>query len=368
MTNELSLTTKQNLPAFLSAEASSEKALADKLSQGMTRGPMLPALSVAGKCFSIRIGNQKQVIESPTVDIIIVDSRSTISKMLYQKVYNPNESAGAPDCASVDGIEPDFAPAVIDPERKCTCHDCRNCYFNKFGTAQQGQGKACKDYKRLVVMLAPHEGTPVSPNAPALTLDVPATSFHAKPGTKHMMLREFLEHLARGGVSPSMVVATLKFVPESPFSQLTFTPKRYVTEAEFARVKQLRADEGVVEAIEAKSVKDDQAPAAEPAPAAFTPSAQSAPAFAEPAPAAQPTWQSYDAPAAEPVAEPAPKPKRTRKAAEPAPLPAEAPVTVAQAWTEAVAETASAPAEEEVSDQAVMDEITALVASYKGQN
>lgn len=360
MTNEISITTKQNLPAFLATEASSEKALADKLSQGMTRGPMLPSLSVAGKCFSIRIGNQKQVIESSSVDIIIVDSRSSISKMLYQKVYNPNEAAGAPDCASVDGVEPDFTPAVIDPERKCACHECRNCYFNKFGTAQQGQGKACKDYKRLVVMLAPPEGTPVSPNAPALTLDVPATSFHAKAGTNHMMLREFLEHLARGGVSPSMVVATLKFVPESPFSQLTFTPKRYVTEAEFNRVKQLRADEGVVEAIESKSVKDE-APA--PQPATFTPSAQSAPAFAEPTPAAQPTWQSYDAPAAEP-APAVEKPKRTRKVAQP--LPVETPAAMAP--VEAVVEAAETPAPaEEVSDQQVMDEISALVAAYKGQ-
>ena len=175
-----------------------------------------------------------------------------------------------------------------------------------------------------------------------------------------MMLREFLEHLARGGVSPSMVVATLKCVPESPFSQLTFTPKRYVTEAEFNRVKQLRADEGVVEAIESKSVKDE-APA--PQPATFTPSAQSAPAFAEPTPAAQPTWQSYDAPAAEP-APAVEKPKRTRKVAQP--LPVETPAAMAP--VEAVVEAAETPAPaEEVSDQQVMDEISALVAAYKGQ-
>ena len=242
-----------NIPAALQSHMQAEMEKSKEVTTGVTSGAVLPKLSIAGKEFSIRVGGQSQALKTFTLDVIIADSRAGISKQYYSSTYDPSQTAAAPDCASVDGIEPDFTPAIIDKVTgKCPCN-CKNCYFNQFGTATQGKGKACKDYKRLIVLIAGTDNAPFNPERPPLTLDLPATSFHApKDSAGVMMFREFADACERNNMPISMVVAELSFMSGTAFSQLCMRPKRLVTEAEYQRVLEVREQEDVKEALHAK--------------------------------------------------------------------------------------------------------------------
>jgi hypothetical protein len=240
-----------NVPAYLQADVQRELESNKQAIGGITGTDFLPSLSVKGKCFSIRANGDIQNLQTMSLDVVIIAARPSLSKVKYPGVYNPKENA-APVCASIDSVEPDFATKLIDPATGACCHNCKSCYFNQFGSSEQGMGKACKDYKRLVVMLASQDGKTFPANAPALILDVPATSLKSPRGTNLMMLRECVTTLQQGNVPLSAYVITLKFVMSSEFPQLVFEPKRWVLPQEMERIKVLREAEAVKYAIEEK--------------------------------------------------------------------------------------------------------------------
>ena len=287
-----------NIPAALQARMQAEMEKSKEVMTGVSNGASLPKLSIAGKEFSIRVGGQSQALRTFTLDVIIADSRAGISKQYYANAYDPSQTASSPDCASVDGITPDFTPAIIDKETgKCPYH-CKNCYFNQFGTATQGKGKACKDYKRLIVLIAGTESTPFDPTRPPLTLDLPATSFHApKDVAGVMMFREFADACERNNMPVSMVVAELSFMSGTAFSQLCMRPKRLVTEEEYNRVLEVREQDDVKDALNSKFEPRDEELPQETKEALATPADQSTPAEIAEAKAA-PAVKNDAAPAA----------------------------------------------------------------------
>ena len=281
MSNELQAINGANVPAYLQADIKKEMALNEAAGSGILKSDFLPNLSIKGKCFSIRQNGDVKTFDMPALDVVIIAARPTISKVMYPGLYNPKEN-GAPVCASIDSESPDFPTQVVDPATGKCCQGCRSCYFNQFGSAKQGAGKACKDYKRLVVMLASPDGKNFPPNAPALILDVPATSLKSPKGTNLMMLKECVSALQAGGVPLSAYVVTLRFVMSSEYPQIVFQPKRWVLPEEMERIKALRESEAVKAALEEKMIgpKHEEEPAQEavaPAPVAV----ESNPALAE---------------------------------------------------------------------------------------
>lgn len=248
MTNELLTITNTSVPAFLQADMAKELQENKSAISGIKGSDFLPSLSIKGKCFSVRSNGQTQPLNTNELDVVIVAARPTLSKIYYESGYNPKE-VSAPKCASLDSETADFATDLIDPMTNKCCHNCANCYFNQFGSSTQGKGKACKDYKRLVVMPASRDGKTFPQNAPAFILDVPATSLKAPKGTNAIMLREYIDILTRGKIPMSAYVVTLRFVMNSEFPQLTFEPKRWVIQEELARVKELREMDTVKDAL-----------------------------------------------------------------------------------------------------------------------
>lgn len=243
---------ENNLPDSLKEQFSEEAKKTKEITAGVTLGTFLPRLSIRGKEFTVVAGNQKQVIQQNYVDVIIVDARPNVSKILYNKVYDPNEDVSSPECASVNGEAPDFAPSIVDKETGKCPKNCKDCYFNQFGTALQGKGKACKDYKRLIVMFAGSESAPFNKNAPALTFDLPATSFRAPAGSSVSMFNEFVSQCARNNLPVSGVVVRLSFLPGVAFSKIVMNAVRIVTSEEYERVRELREQEEVKSALTVK--------------------------------------------------------------------------------------------------------------------
>lgn len=239
--NELTVK-NAGVPAYLAEVVTDSKSgVSGDVLGGITGRDFLPSLSIKGKNFSIRANGADPVsLNTMSLDVVILAARPTLSKINYPSGYNPKDLV-QPTCASIDGISADWDTDLIDPETKRPCHNCAKCYFNQFGTATQGAGKHCKDYKRLIVMIASQDGQHFDPaSTGAFILDVPATSLKAPKGTNHMMLRECVSALERGNVPLQTYVITLQFVMSSEYPQLTFRPKRWVMESEMARIKELR--------------------------------------------------------------------------------------------------------------------------------
>jgi len=265
---------------------------AEEFTGGLGGGMSLPALSIRSKQFRARLDGQEHEMGTE-LEVIVVAARPSVSKRYFASQYTPG-SNDAPDCSSIDGKTPDVAEPVSP-----TCASCPN---NVFGSGT-GNGKACADYKRIVV-LPLVKGSPV--NSPVV-LDVPATSLRTpkelRNGT-YMMLREYMSALSRHEIDPTTAVSTLSFTG-ADYPQLAWQFSRYVNEQELGFVRELREREDVKEVL-GEDVQPGDTPSAEapsqPAPhGEFAPQAEPAPAKApEPAqvwihdPVNEKVWQGAD--------------------------------------------------------------------------
>ena len=267
MSNELIIPNSK--PTYLSTAVKS--AAADEFLSGVSGGMPLPVISVRGKEFRFRFQGQEQNTRQRELECILVASRPRISKRYYAKQYVSGETL-APDCSSSDGITPDVAEPINDK--------CATCPKNAWGskiTDSGKEGKACQDYKRLVVLpLIDGKLTDL-----ACVLDVAPMSLKAPKGYRgdELFLREYLNTLTRHDIPPQAAVTKLTF-SDAEFPQLTFGFTRFAEEDEFEHAQAMRENgdvqdvlEGATEApgpisegqaIPAKDVTDEPAEAKEP--------------------------------------------------------------------------------------------------------
>lgn len=170
---------------------------------------------------------------SRELSVILIAARHTLSKRYYAEKYTTG-SLEAPDCSSRDSVTPD----VADPIH----HNCTHCPKNQWGsriTEAGKEGKACSDYKRVVLW-------PVELSEDPLVLDIAATSLKAPKGQKHtvLMFGDYMTQLAKHGMDPTQVVTKVSFT-DAEYPQLSFTFERYVDEDEWLRVQELRESDDV---------------------------------------------------------------------------------------------------------------------------
>lgn len=231
-------------PSFLPAVApDAAKPIADEFGGGIGTGGMpLPVLSIRGKEWRLRRDGEEINLKARNgLQVVLVAARPHVSKRYYEDSYTSGEVV-SPTCASADGVTPNV-PAPVSKA-------CATCPKNAWGSGTKQDGtpskaKACNDFKRLVVWAVGlnKEGREMVP----AVLDLPATSLRSKtPGV--MMLKEYVAALTGNGIPVYGYVATLDFA-DAEFPQVTFTPERAVTKAEYDRVLELREDEDVQEVL-----------------------------------------------------------------------------------------------------------------------
>ena len=296
MSNEMILS-QGNLPAHLQQ---AQTLGTNEFAAGVGQGQVLPVLSIRGKEFRLRFqGQERSISESRSIDLIFVRARPHVSKRFYLKGYEGG-SVDAPDCASTDGVKPDAG----DNKQ---CDTCAMCPHNQFGsriTPSGKKGKACSDYKRMVVIPFVN-GQPL---AQPCILDIPATSLKSPQGHRgeELFLREFMGMLDRHNVPVQGVITTASFT-SAEYPQLHFKVKEYAEESLFNMAMEARDDDEVVTALSAVM--------AEPT----GPVQQTA----DPLPAEKPAHLQQAEVAPEPQPEPVQKaePKREEPKAAPAPEP-----------------------------------------------
>lgn len=295
--------TNIQVPAYLAARVGKPSALAQSLAGGIGGGESFPRISIKGSRFRIVEGGNETVLDSTTIDVVIVGANPRLSKTWYAKTWTPESEPSSPDCFSLSGISPDAAST--DPQNDL----CASCPQNAWGskvTPQGKQVKACADQKRLAVVAAD------DPSGPVYLLQVTPAALKD--------LNAYQKELSIRGIAPEIVRTRLGFDTDASFPKLKFGFGGFLDEATVGVVDGLFGSQEVLEITGEAAVSN---PVAVPA---------AAPVAPKPAPVVA------AAPAPAPVVEEpaAPKrgfgaPKKAAPAAAPAPAPAAQPAAAAPA-------------------------------------
>ena len=220
-----------NLIPFDSAKlpASIAKAFSisfDDFSTGQKGG--FPVISIKGKVFHIKRGDEKTLVTKPdsdgepaaSLEVIVLKTHPGVAKTYYSKGYSEG-SVEKPDCYSNDGTAP--AADAQSPQAK----KCAACPHNQWGskiTEDGKKGKSCADVKRLAVAPAGQINDP-------MLLRVPAASLKTWD--------QYVDLLKKRGVPPPAVVTKVGFDYTVAHPALTFKPIGFIDEAMAVEVKEV---------------------------------------------------------------------------------------------------------------------------------
>ena len=229
-----------NLIPFDSAKlpASIAKAFSisfDDFSTGQKGG--FPVISIKGKVFHIKRGDEKTLVTKPdgdgepaaSLEVIVLKTHPGVAKTYYSKGFSEG-SVEKPDCYSNDGTAP--AADAQSPQAK----KCAACPHNRWGskiTEDSKKGKSCADVKRLAVAPAGQINDP-------MLLRVPAASLKTWD--------QYVDLLKKRGVPPPAVVTKVGFDYTVAHPALTFKPVGFIDEAMAVEVKEV-LDTDVVQNI-----------------------------------------------------------------------------------------------------------------------
>ncbi len=309
MSNAL-IPTNIQIPAHLAARVGVPSALAQSMTGGLSSGNSFPRISIKGARFRIVEGDTETVLESTTLDVVVVGANPRLSKTWYAKQWTPDAEPQSPDCFSLDGIGPDAESK--DPQNDV----CASCPQNAWGSKVTPQGqeiKACADLKRLAVVSAD------DPSGPVYLLSVTPAALKG--------LNQYQKELSVRGIPPEIVKTRVSFDTDASFPKLKFTFGGFLEADTQAIVDKLFGTDEVKEvtgesARQVVAVPRIAAPQVAPKPAvkAAVPVEEPAPAPA-PAPAATPKRgfgapKAEAAPAVKAAAKPTAKPAATVAAAD----------------------------------------------------
>ena len=327
MSNAITLANVQ-VPAHLAQRVGVPSILSQSLSGGIGGGVESTArISIKGSRFRIAEGGTETVLDSTTLDVVVVGANPRLSKTWYAKAWTPESEPSSPDCFSLDGVGPDAQ--ATEPQNDL----CASCPQNAWGskiTPQGKQIKACSDQKRLAVVSAD------DPTGPIYLLQVTPAALQG--------LGKYQKELSLRGIPAEIVRTRVSFDTDASFPKLKFDFGGFLDADTQQEVDKLFGSE------EVRQITGELRTSAAPAVPKIAAPQQVAP---RPAPvAAQPE------PAPTPVAEEPTAPKRGFGAPKKAATPAPAPQAKAQP-----AATATAP-----SAASLADEIAALVGEVNADD
>ena len=286
------------IPAHLAKRIGQPSALAQSISGGLAGGSDFPRISIKGSRFRIVEGGAETVLDSTTLDVVIVGANPRLSKTYYAKQWTPDSEPSSPDCFSLDGIRPHVEST--SPQND-VCAGCPQSAWGSKVTPLGQQIKACSDLKRLAVVAAD------DPSGPVYLLQVTPAALKG--------LNAYQKELSMRGIAAEIVRTRISFDTDASFPKLKFGFGGFLDEDTMLAVDDLFGSDKVKEITgEATGSEPVAIPAPAPRPA---PVKAAAPA---PAPAAETPKRGFGAkPAAAPapVAEAAPAPKAAPKKAAP---------------------------------------------------
>lgn len=204
------------LPAHLQARR--PNALTQAVSQGLSSGAP-PYLSIRANRFTLvdaagnermitttlteETRNENQRVGEPYIDIIVVHANRAVSRVYYDKPFNPNaKEYSPPTCFSDNGIGASRAAQI---PQSLSCSTCPKAVWGSSISNVSGKGiPACSQGKKLAFILASDPGMP-------FLLKVPPNSLkYLEAYTKILAAQQ----MGNQQVQISDVVTRLTFDPE----------------------------------------------------------------------------------------------------------------------------------------------------------
>ena len=318
------------VPAHLAARVGVPSVLGAALTGGLSSGQSFPKISIKASRFRIKEGDTETVLESTTLDVVIVGANPRLSKTWYAKAWDKDAEPAAPDCYSLDGISPD--PESEDPQNDL----CASCPHNAWGSKVTDSGqqiKACSDRKRLAVVAAD------DPSGPVYLLEVTPAALKG--------LNQYQKELSVRGIPPEIVKTRVSFDTDASFPKLKFTFGGFL-DADVQEVV-----DGLFGSEQVKEITGEN-----PRTPVAVPQIARAAAPVAPKPAVK---------AAAPVEEPAPAPASAQAAAPKRGFGASKPAAAAPAAAKPAAKAAPAAAPAEAASS-LADEIAALVGEVNADD
>jgi hypothetical protein len=289
------------VPAHLAARVGQPSSLGASIASGISAGQSFPRISIKASRFRIVEDGTETVLDTTSLDVIIVGANPKLSKTYYAAAWDPDAEAKAPDCWSLNGISPH--PEAENPQNDL-CASCRhNAWGSKIGPKGQ-QLKACTDQKRLAVVAAD------DPEGPIYLLQVTPAALKG--------LNAYHKELSTRGIPAEIVKTKVGFDTDASFPKLTFKFGGFLDEDTYASVESLFGSEPVLEITGESQPEAPAAPkAAKPAPVKAAPKAKEPEPEPEAAPAPKRGFGAAKADAPKAAAKPkaAPKPKAEPEAA-----------------------------------------------------
>lgn len=263
------------VPAHLASRVGVPSILGAALTGGLSSGNSFPKISIKASRFRIKEGDTETVLESTTLDVVIVGANPRLSKTWYAKAWDKDAEPVAPDCFSLDGVSPD--PEATDPQNDL----CASCPQNAWGSKVTDSGqqiKACSDRKRLAVVAAD------DPSGPIYLLEVTPAALKG--------LNQYQKELSVRGIPPEIVKTRVSFDTDASFPKLKFTFGGFL-DADVQQVVDGLFGTDQIKEITGETLRQPvavpqiaKAPA--PAPVAPKPAVKAAAPVVEPAPAPAP--------------------------------------------------------------------------------
>lgn len=210
-------------------------------------------ISIKGGTFRLFVGGKEiSQIEERNMDVIIVRAAPHVSRQWFEKQYDPEAGAVAPDCWSADG-------ETSDPSsKKRQSVKCANCPKNIAGSGQ-GNSRACRFQQKLAVML------PDDMDSGVYQLSLPATSIFGKAEGSRRPLKDYVTYLAAQTkpVNVDTLVTKMRFDTKVEQPKLFFEPVRWLTDEEYAMAREAGESEEAKRAV-TMTVAQVSKPAPEP--------------------------------------------------------------------------------------------------------
>lgn len=180
----------------------------------------------------IMVGNDKMFklpdgSKVPELRAVIVDFVTTHS--FYERPYDAKNIL-PPGCFAVGSNPKDMAPTADSPNLQA--ENCQVCPMNEFGSA--GDGKACKNGRRLAVLPTNEAGDDIDHEGDMLVLDVSPTALRGFDG--------YVQSLARTYQLPPVgFITTITCDPNSEYAKLMFSDPQPINSLAEAVARQAEA-------------------------------------------------------------------------------------------------------------------------------
>lgn len=174
------------------------------------------------KMIKLPDGTKVAELQAVIVDFVTVHN-------FFERPFDP-KNIMPPGCFAVGTNPKDMAPIAESPNRQA--ETCQVCPMNEFGSA--GDGKACKNGRRLALLPLNEAGDDVDHEAEILIMDVSPTAIRRFDGYVQQVARTFQ-------VPPVGVITTIACDPNSDYASLTFSDPRPITSVAEAFARQAEA-------------------------------------------------------------------------------------------------------------------------------